>query len=199
MRLRFACSIVVAGSAMLCAVAGRFGSDAQAEERVAAEAKPVPARTAVLERPSDAASAPVQPVDWSSYRGIRRLAPSVYYRSYYAPAPYSPAYSAYPPFYYGHYAHRPWYGRPYAYAYGYPAYAGPFYRPWFPRYTYPPFTYPPVGYPGFAPYGWGGFYPPAIAAPVVVAPAVVGPHVFSPQLSSTAADGAADYVGCYYW
>jgi hypothetical protein len=153
--------------------------------------KAVPARTAVLARSPGETNVPARQVDWSGYRGIRRYSPYYY-----------PGYAAYSPYYYGNYAYRPWYARPYAYAYGYPGYAGPFYRAGYPRFAYPGYAYPGfrypgfagIGYPAYAPYAWGGFYPPPIAAPVVVGPAIVGP-----QVSSTGSADAADYVGCYYW
>jgi hypothetical protein len=148
--------------------------------------KAVPARTAVLARSPGETNVPARQTDWSGYRGIRRYSPYYY-----------PGYAAYSPYYYGNYVYRPWYARPYAYAYGFPGYAGPFYRAGYPRFAYPGFAYPGfagIGYPAYAPYAWGGFYPPPIAAPVVVGPAVAGP-----QVSSTGSSHATDYVGCYYW
>ncbi|MEX2185599.1 MAG: hypothetical protein WD875_02350 [Pirellulales bacterium] len=139
-----------------------------------AAAPTVPVRTAIL-RSEPEAPVRAQLVDWSGYRGIRRYSPYYY-----------PAYAGYSPYYYGNYAYRPWYARPYAYAYGYPAFAPPVYAPrgWYRGY---------YGYNGYAPYAapyaWGGFYPPVVSPSVLV----------SPQVSWTAPAASADYVGCFYW
>jgi hypothetical protein len=130
----------------------------------------VPTKTAQLSRPA-ATGANVRAVDWSGYRGIRRYSPYYY-----------PGYSAYSPYYYGNYAYRPWYARPYAYAWGYPGYAGPVYRSWYPAFVNP----------AYLPYSWGAYYPPPVAAPMPAA-------VYPPQVFSIPPGGAADYVGCFYW
>ncbi len=171
------CFVAVAVHAVtFCAAWACLCCDVRSAEGDAIGKKSVPARTAVLARSADEPHVPVREVDWSGYRGIRRYSPYYY-----------PAYAGYAPYYYGNYAYRPWYARPYAYAYGYPGYAGPFYRGWYPR-----FGYPAVGYPAYAPYAWGGFFAPPVVGPFV--PAVVGP-----QVSSTGSAVATDYVGCYYW
>jgi hypothetical protein len=184
-RLANALSRLALIAATVCGM--HFATHAAEKDPARESKKAIPARTAVLDRATITSSVRAQYVDWSGYRGIRRYSPW-----------YLARYGYYPPYYYGNYAYRPWYARPYAYAWGYPAYAPP------------PYRYAPYGYagfwPGYLPYAWGGPYPPPIAAPGIVAPGIVAPGIVAPgvvvarpQVSSTVPAADAEYVGCFYW